>query len=209
MMLLALAVMPLFSLDRYEMRMAHYHTPAVMTFEYRLEQVGDHSVTQTHRIYRTTLLERDEILALGEIKIKPKIRIYRNRPNTYAVEAIAPRKATYSFAYMNSVKVENHVGYWYRTTPLNHVHGALVTGVLIDGQNGLPLTIQVANNIAGLMGKGQLTYGNIDGVWVVHDITATATFTAPAHVTKTIREHFSFTNYHFPQTLPAATFGGL
>ena len=196
------AVAPKGVLDRYEARMLSVHTPVILTFEYTVEQAGTRSVTVAHRIYRSGSIERDETIGIDEAKIKPRIRIYRNRPDAYAFESVAPRKDMYAFTFVAKVRTGNHVDYVYRTAPLNHLNAFTVTSVVIDGTTFLPAAIDFTTVSATATGSGTLRYADVDGAWVISEAEASA-ITGK----KKLREHFVFTGYHFPKSLPASTFG--
>ncbi len=188
--------------DRYEAQVSKTHTPKVMTFEYTVEQAGDRSVTQAHRIYRSGNLERDETFGNIIGKSKPKIRIFRNRPNAYSFENVAPRRAMYAFSLLGKVRVANHDGYLFHTTAIGHLSAFTVTEVVIDGQTYLPAAVDFTTLSATATGHGSLRYGEVEHNWVISEAEATAVVGK-----KRLREHFVFTNYRFPKSLPASTFG--
>jgi hypothetical protein len=208
------------ALTRYDAHMASFRTPAVMTFEYTLEQAGDHNITQTHRIYRSKNVERDEIISTGDTKItKPKIRISHMRPNPYLLENLAPRSSAYTFTYMGQVADGTHIDYLYRTTPRSRASLAYtVTSIVIDGRRFLPVSIDFSANaapvIAGLgssvlpaasappIGTGRLRFGDMGGGWVVNEVEASASVGK-----NRLRERIVWHGYRFPKSLPPSTFG--
>lgn len=191
-------------LERYEAQMKRTHTPAVLTFSYIVEQDGDHRLAQVHRVYRMGNLERDETVAVDAAKVKPRIRIFRNRPNAYAFENVAPRRATYAFTYVGKVHNGTHADYLYRTSSLTPLNPFVVTNVVIDGQSFLPSAVTFRTMSATATGTGVLRYIETAGAWVITEVEASAV----SGKTK-LREHFAFSDYRFPKTLPASTFGNL
>jgi hypothetical protein len=192
------------TLVRYEAAIAAFHTPAIMTFEYQLEQAGERNIAQTHRIYRSERLERDETISTGDTKItQPKIRIYRSRSNPYALESLAPRRAAYLFTYVGRVADGRHTDYRYRVRARVRGAGYTVTSVVIDGHRFVPVSIEFTTNAASVTGSGRLRFGDMNGGWVVSEIEASAS------VGKSLlRERIVLRGYRFPRSLPPSTFGG-
>lgn len=192
------------TLARYEASIAAFHTPAIMTFEYLLEQAGEWNLAQTHRIYRSARLERDETISTGDTKImQPKIRIYRARSNPYALESLAPRRAAYLFTYVGRVADGRHTDYRYRVTPRIRAAGYAVTSVVIDGRRFIPVSIEFTTNAGSATGSGRLHFGDMNGGWVVSEVEASASVGKSR-----LRERIVLRGYRFPRSLPSSTFGG-
>jgi hypothetical protein len=189
-------------LARYEEAMDRVEVPKVLRFEYSVEQVGPHDLAQTHRVYRSGLTERDEILSVdGQPLSVPSIRVVRNRSNRYAVTELAPRAAEYAFAYVGPHRDGTRTDYVFATTPHEPRSGFAVGAVTIDGVHFLPRMIAYTTAAGSLRGKGTLSYWMQDKYWVVQEASVAARIGG-----KLARERFVFHNYDFPRSLPESTF---
>jgi hypothetical protein len=185
-------------LDRYEAELAKGPTPAIVSFQYTVEQIGARDLMQEHRVIRSGLQQRDEVLAVdGKALAQPVVHISHGR-NRYAVEALAPRAASYSFRFVGSVRDGRHDDYVFATTPREPA-GFRVTRVTIDGSSYLPSAIDFET--AAHDGSGTITFVRADRYWVPALATARATYAKLA-----ARERIAFSLYRFPETLPPGTF---
>jgi hypothetical protein len=190
-------------LARYERAIARVVAPKVLRFEYAVEQVGPHDIAQTHRVYRSGLTERDEMLSVeGQSLPTPAIRIIRNRVNRYNVASLAPRTAGYAFSYVGTHHEGSRVDYVFSTTARDVATPAYrVTGLTIDGTHFLPRTIAYATESGMVRGHGTLTFWPQGSYWVIAQATANARIG-----NRLARERLVFHNYDFPRSLPASTF---
>lgn len=188
-------------LARYRTNIAMYRTPPIMSFTYTIDQVGDHGLSQTHLMYRSGLMVRDETIALGSMHVRPHIHIYRSRVPHYAVENVAPREPLYQFAYLGTHSEGSEKLYDYLvSTPRKY--GFIVTKVSIDGTRCLPAAIDFRTRNGAMQGEGTLRYAAADDAWVITEAAA-----AGHGMRHALREHLVFSDYHFPGSLPPATFG--
>ena len=132
------AIAPASLLARYAVALAANPTPPVITFEYTLDQTGAHDIQQTHRVFRSGLSERDELLTTDGKRLNPpSIHIFLGHRNRYAIEALAPRPEAYTFRYVASVHDGHHVDEVFATTPRS-ASNVRVAQVTIDGVTALP-----------------------------------------------------------------------
>ena len=186
-------------LQRYETALLKVREPQTFTFDYKLEQTGLRTASQTHRVFRSGNDERDETLTVdGKRLSPPKVRIFRGRRNRYTIATLAPRPAEYKFSYVGSRKDGHHVDYLFRLTPIA-VRPFAVTEVTIDGVRFLPLSIGFATGLNE--GAGTITFGSNARWWVPYAATARATL-----ADSTATERLTFYTYRFPLTLPSSTF---
>ncbi|MGB8267493.1 MAG: hypothetical protein WCE44_14285 [Candidatus Velthaea sp.] len=185
-------------LARYAAALADYEAPAVLSFDYTLEQSGAREGEQSHRVFRSATNERDETLAVDGRKLDPPtVRIFRGRANRYTVELLAPRPAQYGFRYLGTHRDGHHLDYVFDAT-IRGEAAYRVTRVTIDGVTFLPQTIVFS---AGTGGTGTVTFGRSERWWIPLEVTAHARIGGLAAV-----ERLTFSAYRFPATLPPSTF---
>ena len=201
---LALASAPLDSqvvLDRYAAKLLAIEPPKVLVFSYSLSQAGPHDIEQTHRIYRSGDLVRDETLTVDGQSLKQKLtRIARYR-NRYTIENLAPRITQYAFLFQRAVKNGNSWNYQYRAMPLGAPGAFLVQSLTIDGRSFLPVQIQFRATAASAKGKGTIGFTRSGKYWVPASVAIEATVNG-----KPARERIAFNGYQFPASLPKSTF---
>jgi len=185
-------------LARYATALSAYTAPAVLSFDYLLEQSGAREMEQDHRIFRSGTNERDETLAVDGRKLDPPtIRIFRGRSNRYTVGLLAPRPAQYDFHYLGTHRDGHHLDYVFDATPKG-APDYRVTRVTIDGITYLPAAIVFR---LGTDGTGTVTFGRNDRWWIPLEATARAHSEGlPA------QERLTFSGYRFPPSLPSSTF---
>jgi len=106
-------------LARYAEALIVYRTPAVISYEYSVDQTGAREIQQTHRVFRSGPSQRDELLSVDGKKLNPpSVRIYEGRRNRYTVEALAPRPGAYTFKYLGPVRNGHHTDAVFATTPI-------------------------------------------------------------------------------------------
>jgi hypothetical protein len=196
------ALPPEVVLIRYVHALATVPVPAIVSFQYNVEQLGGRDIEQTHRVYRSGDDERDETLSVdGQKLVPPQIRIFRSRRDRYVVTNIAPRAEAYDFAFVGVHTTATRVDYVFRATAKQSGTFA-VTQVTLDGTRFLPLDVQFATIQNGVQGTGEITYGPSGKYWVP--------LVASANVSSAIRggrERITFGSYDFPPSLPPGTFG--
>jgi hypothetical protein len=190
---------PAVVLQRYAAALAAVKEPAVITFDYTLEQTGRRMLEQTHRVFRAGNDERDETLTVdGKRLDPPKVRIFRGRRNRYTLALLAPRVTDYDFVYVGPHKDVRHIDYVFRLTP-KAPRTFAVTTMTIDGVRFLPVSIGFATTSNA--GTGSIAFGSIERWWVPYAASARATVAA-----EVATEHLNFYTYRFPRTLPPSTF---
>lgn len=188
-------------LQYYAARLLKSDEPKVMIFTYTVSQAGPHDIEQTHRIYRSGDLVRDETLMVDGTRSK-SIRIARYR-NRYTLENLAPRMTQYAFIFERPQRSGNAVSYVYRALPLGPAAGFVVDGITIDGRTFLPSEIRFHAAGAAMKGRGTISFGRSGKYWVPVSVNVEASAGG-----KAAREHFAFTSYQFPESLPKSTFQG-
>jgi hypothetical protein len=193
------AIAPASMLARYAVALAANPTPPVISFEYSLDQTGAHNIQQTHRVFRSGLSERDELLTTDGKRLNPpSIHIFLGHRNRYAIEALAPRPEAYTFRYIASVHDGHHVDEVFATTPRS-ASNVRIEQVTIDGVTALPDLIRFSTTVHA--GRGDVAFGRVQKYWVATVATATATVAKYLTI-----ERVSFYRYRFPSSLGASTF---
>ena len=193
------AVAPGTILARYAEALAANRTPAVLSFEYTVDQTGARDIQETHRVFRSGSSLRDELLRVqGKRLDPPTTHVFLNRSNRYTLEALAPHAGNYSFRYLTSVPDGRHADEVFATTPL--VPGSFnVTQVTIDGITALPVAIRFSTG--SYDGSGSVTFARVQTHWMPTLATARATYAKVV-----AEERIAFGNYRFPASLPESTF---
>ena len=188
-------------LAKYEAAMDRAKVPDVVRFESAVEQVGPRNIAQTHRVYRSGLTERDELLAADGLALAtPEIRIIRDRVNRYNVTTLAPRAKDYAFSLLGEQSDGAHTDYVFATSARAPA-AFTVDSVTIDGLVHLPRSIAYTVSAGGVRGHGTLTFTKADKYWVIEEASATARIAG-----KVARERIVFSRYDFPRSLPDSTF---
>lgn len=188
-------------LEQYAARLLKADEPKVLIFTYTVSQAGPHDIEQTHRIYRSGDLVRDETLTVEGSRSK-SIRIARYR-NRYTLENLAPRMTQYAFMFERFVRSGNALSYTYRAIPLGPAGSFVVDGMTLDGRTFLPSQIRFHTARSAVKGTGSIGFARSGKYWVPVSVNV------EAHVAgKPVREHIAFTSYQFPESLPKSTFQG-
>ncbi len=186
-------------LNRYASRLLREESPKVLVFSYTVSQAGPRDIEQSHRIYRSGDLVRDETLMVDGVKQKTtRIARYRNR---YTLENLAPRMTQYAFLFLRASRSGAAPNYVYRAVPLGAVGGFVVDEITIDGRTFLPSLIRFHAGGAALKGSGAIAFSRSGKYWV--PVWASAATVASG---KAARERIIFTAYQFPASLPKSTF---
>lgn len=188
-------------LERYATRLLNLESAKTLIFSYTVSQAGTHDIEETHRIYRSGELVRDELLASDGETLHPKItRISRYR-NHYTLDALAPRLTQYALIFLRAVPHAHHYDYVYKALPLENGGRFTVSGVTIDGSTYLPSVIRFQSTNGTIVGNGAVTFGRSGRYWMPTSATITVEQSAaPA------RERITFSSYQFPASLPKSTF---
>jgi hypothetical protein len=193
------AVAPSAMLARYATALDTNVTPAVLSFEYSVDQAGPHDIQESHRVFRSGNSERDELLsANGKRFVPPAIHIFLGHRNRYALEAMAPRPEAYTFHYLTSVRDGHHLDQVFATVPRGAADVS-VRRVVLDGVTALPTMVTFATRKYN--GTVIVTFGKVQKYWMVLTATATATTGKSLAI-----EHLAFSRYRFPASLAASTF---
>ncbi|TAM77426.1 hypothetical protein EPN44_03245 [bacterium] len=193
---------PAVVIQRYQNALETLVPPPFQVFEYTVDQVGWSDLAQTHRVYRGHGLQRDELIADGGHAVKPPVvRIRRGARDRYAVGSVAPQPAGYAFSFVGVQHVGSHLAYAFDTRPAGLAPPFAVRRVVIDGMSYLPSAIGFATHAAKAAGRGTVLFARSGAYWVPTRISVTATVNG-----RQASESITFSGYHFPKTLPAATF---
>jgi hypothetical protein len=188
-------------LQRYAKRLLATDAPKTLVFTYSVSQAGPQAIEQSHRVYRSGDLVRDETLQIDGQTLKIKItRIGRYR-NRYTLDTLAPRMTEYAFLFLRSVRSGNTYSYVYKALPLGATEAFVVEGMTIDGRTFLPSEIRFRTKSARISGSGAVSFGKSGKYWVPTSVSVQAMIAG-----KPARERITFTSYQFPRTLPKSTF---
>lgn len=188
-------------LERYARHLLTAETPKTLVFTYSVSQAGPQSIEQSHRVYRSGELVRDETLQVDGQNLKVKItRISRYR-NRYTIESLAPRMTEYAFLFLRSVRAGNHYAYLYKAMPIGATGNFVVLGMTIDGRSFLPSEIRFKTSSATMSGTGVISFAQASKYWLPTTAAVRATIGG-----KPARERITFTSYQFPRRLPKSTF---
>jgi hypothetical protein len=188
-------------LDRYSAKLLHEEGPKVLVFSYSVSQLGPRDIEQTHRIYRSGDLVRDETLMVDGVRQK-SIRIARYR-NRYTLDNLAPRLTQYAFLFERSARSGNSIEYTYRAVPLGAATatGFIVDTMTIDGRTFLPSLIRFHAGANAIGGSGAIAFVKAGKYWVPSSASVEAKIGG-----KPARERITFSAYQFPASLPKSTF---
>lgn len=202
----AVAAPPLDSqvvLQRYARHLLATDAPKTLIFTYSVSQAGPQTLEQSHRIYRSGELVRDETLAIDGQSLKLKItRISRYR-DRYSIENLAPRMTAYAFLFLRATRSGNAYSYEYKAVPLGAPSPFTVVGMTVDGRTFLPSEIRFRTASGTMIGDGTISFAKSGKYWVPTSAAVRATIDG-----KPARERITFTSYQFPATLPKSTFQG-
>jgi hypothetical protein len=188
-------------LTRYERALLALPTPAAAIFSYTVTQAGPHALDQTHRIYRSGELVRDEtVMSEGQTLRRKPARIGRYR-DRYAIDQVAPHGSDYNFLLLRAVRSGAHYDYIFETVPVAKSAPYLVDRITIDGRSFLPVAIAFTTTSGTMTGKGELEYAKI-GRYLVPTLAVVSAEVAG----KPARERIAFNGYQFPKALPPSTF---
>jgi len=186
-------------LQRYEARIAAIKEPRTLVFMYSVSQAGPQDIDQTHRVYRSGDLVRDETLVVDGVKQTfTHIGRYRNR---YTLKAVAPRSPRYTFLFVRTIRTPTRFDYLYRAVAMGALTAFTVTAMTIDGQTYLPREIRFHSIGAGARGDGTLTFTPAGKYWVPVSVAVQGSINGRA-----ARERIVFSAYQFPAALPRSTF---
>jgi len=137
-------------LQRYEAKLAEMKDPQTLIFMYAVSQAGPQDIDQTHRVYRSGNLVRDETLIVDGVTQKfTRIARYRNR---YTLQSLAPRSAQYVFLFVRPIRTAGRYDYFYRAVPLGAPTAFTVKTMTIDGRSFLPREIRFHSTGVGARG---------------------------------------------------------
>lgn len=188
-------------LQRYAAKLLQLHEPKTMIFSYTVSQAGPTNIDQTHRIYRSGDLVRDETIEVNGLTIHPKLtRVARYR-NRYTVSELAPRETEYAFLFERAIRIPHDILYRYRAVPLAPAGSFVVREVTIDGRTYLPSAIRFHSSSGAVAGNGTMLFTRAGKYWVPSAIGLQARVGG-----KPARERITFSAYQFPARLPRSTF---
>lgn len=184
---------------RYATQLERAKQPQTLIFTYAVSQLGPQDIDQTHRIYRSGNLVRDETLIVDGARLRStRIARYRNR---YTLQNIAPRMANYRFTFVHAVKDGKFYDYTYRAAPLGVPTAFTVQQMTIDGRSFLPREIRFHTIGVAARGSGVVTFAAAGKYWMPSAVAVQGTISG-----RIAREHILFSAYQFPQKLPRSIF---
>ncbi len=184
-------------LAKYAAALAAAKEPEAFSFEYALDQSGVHNLSSQHRVYRSGSTERDETIAInGQQTRRPEVRIFRNRPNRYALAKLAPREDTYIFIPTGTIVSGKHRDYAFRLSPYKP-QSFRIDRVIVDGVTFLPRSITYTMHAGANVGTGTIVFGKSDKYWLVGSATASVGDS---------REKIVWSSYRVIGVMPRETF---
>ncbi|HEY9180770.1 MAG TPA: hypothetical protein VIO32_08615 [Candidatus Baltobacteraceae bacterium] len=188
-------------LERYASKLLTTEAPKTMVFSYAVSQAGPQSIEQSHRMYRSGELVRDETLSVDGQSLKVKItRIARYR-NRYTIDSLAPRMTEYAFLFLRTLHAGGKYAYVYKAVPLGATGAFVVVGMTIDGTTFLPSEIRFKSVSRAMTGTGSVAFARAGKYWMPVSAAVQATISG-----KPARERITFSSYQFPRSLPRSTF---
>lgn len=203
----AFAAAPATTLDsqdvlvRYQRALVALPTPKAVIFTYSVSQAGPHDLEQTHRIYRSGEMVRDETLTSEGQNLKQKIVRISRYPDRYAVARLAPHASEYAFMFQGVVRSGGRIAYEYTAVPMQRGGAYVVDSMTIDAATFLPLTIRFSMVAGSVKSKGELHYTRNASYWVPQLAVVEAQMQGG-----TARERIAFNGYRFPAAMPESTF---
>ena len=190
-------------LERYADALASIAQPKAVIFNYTIAQVGQAPLYQTHRIYRSGTLTRDETVEIdGHPLSVPAVHIVAGHEPHYRIAQLAPSPADYSFTFVKAVLTVHHWSYVFKTAP-NAPRPFTVTSVTIDGARFLPSRIDFTSTEGTVLARGTFTFAPVDKYWLIQEADVEAPITGERSA-----ERIVWRNYSFPQSLPPETLRG-
>jgi hypothetical protein len=188
-------------LERYLAALERLPAPQYLSFEYSVEQGGGTNLSQVHRVYRAGSDVRDEVIAADGHRLRrPRVRIRHDGADRYALAALAPTPARYTFTFAGAGKNGEPNAYTYRTAAKNAATFT-VTEVTLDGTTFLPTVLRFRSTAGKTHGHGTLLYAKFDRYWLIREARVDALLDeTPAG------ERIVWSAYRFPASLPSATF---
>jgi len=188
-------------LNRYASKLLSLEDPKSLIFTYTVTQAGPQNIYQSHRIYRSGDMVRDETLSAGGLALHPKLtRIARYR-DRYTIKNVAPRLTEYMLLFLHSRRAGKRIEYAYRAIPLGAVGAFIIEGVTIDLHTYLPSEIRFCSGNGAVRGSGVLSYAQSGKYWVPVAAAIQARVAG-----KLATERIGFSGYRFPRALPRSTF---
>lgn len=188
-------------LQRYAIAVAELTAPETVIYSYTVSQVGPNNIEQHHRIYRSGNAVRDETLSVDGITLSRKIVRFSHRAERYTVARFAPHTSAYEMLFLGTVRDGRHLDYSYEATPLARPAGAWIDRVTIDGVKFLPRTVHFHSVGSSATGSGDMVFAPFGKYWMPVIADAQARVNG-----KPAREHIVWSDYRFPDSLPASTF---
>jgi hypothetical protein len=188
-------------LRRYFVALEKLAPPPYVSYEYSIEQGGGTNISQVHRIYRAGRDVRDEALQENGRRLRrPRIQIRHDGVDRYALAAVAPTAARYTFAFTGVAKNGEHLAYTFRTEAKTAA-SFTIEEVTLDGASCLPTVLRFRTTAAGVQGHGTFFYAKADRYWMIREARVDA-----AYKDEPIGERIAWDAYRFPSSLPSATF---
>ena len=195
-------IAPAVVLYNYGSALERVAEPPNLEFEISVEQIGPRNIEQTHRIYRSGLSERDEIVAVdGQPLTTPAVRILRDRTYRYDITAVAPRLKDYVFTFVDVEPSGSRLAYRFKAEP-RVPGGFAVSDMLVDEEYFLPTVIHFHVSGNGVRGSGELRYGRTERYWLIRQAAVAAHLPGGGLG----RERIVWSKYQFPSSLPPSTF---
>lgn len=188
-------------LQRYALAVDALAPPKTVIYSYTVSQVGPSNIEQHHRIYRSGADVRDETISVNGITLGRKIVRFSRHPERYTVARFAPHSSAYELLFLGTIRDGHHLDYQYEATPLSRPTSAWIDRVTIDGVRFLPRSVHFHSVGLGATGSAEIVFAPFGNYWMPVIANAQARVNG-----KPAREHIVWSDYRFPDSLPASTF---
>jgi hypothetical protein len=188
-------------LQRYMLAIDSVAQPKAVIFTYTVSQAGPTNIEQRHEIYRSGSDVRDETLAVDGVALVHKVVRFSHREDRYSILRIAPRTTNYEMLFLRTIKDGRRIDYLYDVSGMIRSPDVTIDRVAIDGTRYLPRIVYFTTENGDAKGSARIEYAPFGKYWmpVVAEVSAVVGG-------KVARERITWSDYRFPDTLPASAF---
>lgn len=188
-------------LQRYMLAVDSVAQPKAVIFTYTVSQAGPTNIEQRHEIYRSGSDVRDETLAVDGVVLVHKVVRFSHREDRYSILRIAPRTTNYEVLFLRTIKDGRRIDYLYDVSGMIRSPDVTIDRVAIDGTRYLPRMVYFTTENGDAKGSARIEYAPFGKYWmpVVAEVSAVVGG-------KVARERITWSDYRFPDTLPASAF---
>lgn len=182
--------------------------PPYVEYEYTETRSGpSRIITEEHRVYRTSAgQERNDTIMVNGTQLVPATsKILRRDIWPYDVAQFAVTPDEYDVTPTNVTIVGGHKSFAFTVTR-KATAGFAIKGLYLDVAHLLPLRETFSVGGGGCVGDGFINFGIAGAYWLPTSIQVTCTAQTAAGPS-IFKESIRFSNYRFPNSIPADIFG--